>query len=271
MPNFCPNCGIKIIDQPQACPDCNHPFALDSSRLEERLSRLETRIPRLRSYEYKSKWGIFGWPLVHVCMGADPETGKRRVARGMIAYGDMAIGAFAGGGLAVGGIAFGGVAFGIISLGGASLGLLTAIGGLAVSMGLATGGCAVGFIALGGSAIGYYCLGGGAFGQVAYGGNNRDLSALAFFQGWRGQAEFVYLVLRPTIVFLMIAPLLLLPFLRRLKTGDEAEAYSGKVTMAKHGVPRGSALGLLILILFGGVTGVCLIWLVIAALQIFVF
>ncbi len=271
MPNYCPHCGIKIIGQPDSCPGCDQPFDSDTKRLEARIANLEKQSMVGRNYEYKSRWGIFGWPLVHIAFGMDPETGKRRVARGLFAYGEMAIGAFAGGGMAIGGIAFGGAALGIISLGGVSFGLLMALGGLAISSGIALGGCAIGFIALGGGAIGYYCLGGGAFGLVAYGGNNRNPEALAFFQGWRDQAEFVYQSLRPTIGFLVLTPILLLPFLRRLdQAASETNPYSGEAEVLEKPSRPGSSIGLIILVLFGGVAGVCLIWLTIAILQLFV-
>jgi hypothetical protein len=96
------------------------------------------------SFEYKSSIAIFGWPVVHICGGVDPQTMQLRVAKGVIAVGNIA----------VGGLAIGGVACGLISVGGASFGLLAAIGGAAIGTGLSVGGFAAGAIAIGGVAVG---------------------------------------------------------------------------------------------------------------------
>src|SRR5207253_7602976 len=50
------------------------------------------RIPGyILGYEYRSKRTIFGVPLVHMASGIDPNTGRQRVARGIIAIGDRAV------------------------------------------------------------------------------------------------------------------------------------------------------------------------------------
>ena len=94
-------------------------------------------------YEYKSKRTLCGLPLLHVANGVDPQTGKARHARGIVAIGGVATGwlAFGGrahggiamGGIALGGVAFGGVAVGLFALGGVALALLMAVGGLALA------------------------------------------------------------------------------------------------------------------------------------------
>jgi len=131
--------------------------------------------------EWRSKTTLFGWPLVHIAHGVDPETGRMRIARGVIAIGNAAIGGLAMGGAAAGGIAIGGM--GIVSLGGCAVGGL-ALGGMAVG-GVAIGGMAVGLIALGGMAVGYYAAGGGAFGTYVVTGSVQDPEAVAFFNGLR--------------------------------------------------------------------------------------
>jgi hypothetical protein len=83
--------------------------------------------------DFKSQQMLFGLPWVHVATGVDPVTGKKRIARGIIAIGDVAIGFLALGGVALGGVAMGGLAVGGISLGGMSVGLL-ALGGLAIAL-----------------------------------------------------------------------------------------------------------------------------------------
>ena len=136
--------------------------------------------------DYKSKTTVLGWPLVHICYGIDPQTGRKRVARGVIAIGDLAVGVFAAGGMAMGGVTFGGMTLGILSTGGMAVGLLAAIGGFAVG-GFAWGGCAVGGIAMGGMAVGYYAFGGGAYGAHTLSGMGRDPVAAAFFEPWAHQ------------------------------------------------------------------------------------
>jgi tRNA A-37 threonylcarbamoyl transferase component Bud32 len=133
--------------------------------------------------EFKSKTTIAGIPLVHIAMGIDPATGKKRVAKGIIAIGDVAIGVLAMGGVACGALAFGGVATGLMTFGGLSLAILLAVGGLSVG-GISFGGLALGVISLGGGAVGLYAFGGAAFGLHALGGNVNDPEAMRFFAPW---------------------------------------------------------------------------------------
>jgi hypothetical protein len=126
-------------------------------------------------YEYKSAISIGGWPLVHVAAGYDPITLRPRVARGVIAIGNIAIG----------GVAIGGLACGLVTLGGASIGLLGAVGGAALGVGLSIGGLAIGSIAIGGAAIGFvYAIGGAAFGPAVINAMHCDEAALAFARRW---------------------------------------------------------------------------------------
>lgn len=104
-------------------------------------------------YEYRSQAELFGFPLLHIAFGMNPQTGRPHVACGIIAIGNIAVGGFAMGSLALGGFAFGGlglgvfvfggVAIGVFSLGGMALGLLFAAGGMAVSLAYAVGGLAL--------------------------------------------------------------------------------------------------------------------------------
>src|SRR5262245_61200521 len=131
-------------------------------------------------YEYRSKATFLGWPLVHIATGFDPATGRKRVAKGIIAIGDMAVGGLALGGAAAGGIAIGGASMGLVSFGGIAIALILAIGGAAIGA-VAIGGGAVGGIAVGGMAVGYYAYGGAAYGVHALGSNVRDPGAVEFF------------------------------------------------------------------------------------------
>jgi len=126
-------------------------------------------------YEYKSSTSIGGWPLVHVCAGIDPVTMRPKIARGVVAIGNIAVGA----------LAIGGLACGLFTLGGASIGLLVAVGGAALGLGVSVGGLAVGSIAVGGLAVGFvYAIGGGAFGPAAIDGRHCDEAARAFVRRW---------------------------------------------------------------------------------------
>jgi hypothetical protein len=133
-------------------------------------------------FEYKSAAAIGGWPLVHVCAGIDPVTMRPRVAKGVVAVGNIAIGA----------LAIGGLACGLVTVGGASLGLLFAVGGFAMGLGLSIGGVAVGSIAIGGAAVGFlYAIGGGAFGPAVIDGRHCDEAARVFFGRWVGSIPLV--------------------------------------------------------------------------------
>lgn len=126
-------------------------------------------------YEYKSSVAIGAWPLVHVCAGIDPVTMRPRIARGVVAIGNIAVGL----------VAIGGVACGVFTLGGASIGLLLAVGGAALGLGLSIGGLAVGSIAIGGAAVGFvYAVGGGAFGPAVIDGRHCDEAARDFVRRW---------------------------------------------------------------------------------------
>ena len=143
----CPECGKSISDKAAMCPHCG----FGSRRLQA----------YGRGFEYKSDKIVLGLPLVHVATGWDPDTGRPRIAKGIIAVGNLACGVFAVGGLSLGVFALGGLSLGIAAFGGVALGLLLAAGGLAIG-GIALGGAAIGYIAIGGAAIGKYALGGNA-------------------------------------------------------------------------------------------------------------
>jgi serine/threonine-protein kinase len=157
----CEECGKQISDRAYTCPHCG--------------------LRRMCGYEYRSQFTILGLPLVHVAFGQDLATGRRRVAKGIIAVGDRAYGVLAVGTSAVGVLAIGAFSLGLIAVGALALGPLLALGGMAVG-GMAIGGMAAGPIAIGGMAVGYYALGGGVGGMHGYGGNIQDPQALEFFR-----------------------------------------------------------------------------------------
>jgi hypothetical protein len=121
-------------------------------------------------YEFRSRRELFGMPWLHIATGLDPQTGRRRVAKGFFAVGDIAIGVFSAGGISVGVVSIGGVCLNVIGVGGLILSLLFGFGGLTVSPGLATGGVVIGTGAVGGLAMGYTALGGLAIGHHSMSG-----------------------------------------------------------------------------------------------------
>ncbi len=167
----CTECGKEMSDKAVMCPHCGHPTG---------------RSFPLYGYEYRSEQEYFGLPLVHVAYGYDPVTGRKRVAKGIIAIGDISIGVVSLGGVAFGGLTLGGCSLGLLSLGGLAIGVLLAIGGCAIG-GIALGGGAVGLVALGGGAFGYYAMGGGAGGVHVLDAVTRDPEAVEFFSEWLGE------------------------------------------------------------------------------------
>ena len=145
--------------------------------------KLPANIQQAFGYEYRSKTEVFGLPLVHIAMGVDLRTGKKRVAKGVIAIGEMAKGIFAFGGLALGVFSFGGLSVGVISLGGFALGLAS-FGGFALALIFAYGGFAIAPIAIGGLVIGYYAAGGTAYGAHTWSSRGRDFAAREFFRNF---------------------------------------------------------------------------------------
>src|SRR5437588_1055619 len=98
--------------------------------------------------DFVSHWHVLGMPLLHYTRGICPETGKRRVARGVIAIGRLAVGIIAIGHASAGIIAIGQAAFGVLlGLGQASTGFF-AIGQLAIALGFALGQAGVGNVVI---------------------------------------------------------------------------------------------------------------------------
>jgi eukaryotic-like serine/threonine-protein kinase len=136
--------------------------------------------------EFRSRTTIFGIPLLHIAYGFDPKTGRKRVAKGIFAFGEIAIGGFACGGMAMGGICLGGMSFGLLSIAGLAIGLVGAIGGVAIGS-VAWGGLSLGGVAMGGLAVGYYAYGGDGWAVHGMLGMRRDELAFEFFHPWAHQ------------------------------------------------------------------------------------
>jgi hypothetical protein len=137
--------------------------------------------------EYMSHARLFGLPLVHTTRGICPETGRRVVARGVVAVGRRAVGVVAIGQLAVGLVAVGQLSLGgLCALGQAAFGPV-AVGQAAVAAAFAAGQ----FAAAAGVAIGQFSAGAYALGQIGFGKQvwdtrGADPVARQFFRGWLG-------------------------------------------------------------------------------------
>ena len=168
-----PAVGICAICQKAICHDC---VGRDTPRLACR-NCVDGRLAMF-GFEYKSAASIGTWPLLHVCGGLDPVTMRPRVAKGIIAIGNIA----------VGGLAIGGVALGVVTFAGLSVGLLGALGGVALGLGVSAGGVALGTIAMGGVAIGLkYAIGGFAIGPSVIDGRQCDDAARELWMRWLGE------------------------------------------------------------------------------------
>jgi tRNA A-37 threonylcarbamoyl transferase component Bud32 len=179
-------------------------LAKEPARRYQHASQVRTDLDRIGSgpggwertrthREYRSERTFLGWPLVHVALGWDPETGTRKTACGWVAIGDGgAVGGIAlSGGWAAGGLALaGGGAVGVFALGGGC-----AIGGLALAGGWATGGlvAAAGGLALagglavaGGHALAPFAVGSSAEGQFVVSATRQSPDFLERLGEWAG-------------------------------------------------------------------------------------
>jgi hypothetical protein len=101
-----------------------------------------TSFTRRDHFEYISDEEINGLPLIHINLGTHLETGRPRVAKGILAIGNIALGIVSIGGAAVGIVALGGLGLGIVSLAGFAIGVV-ALGGVALGYEFALGAVAL--------------------------------------------------------------------------------------------------------------------------------
>ena len=97
-----------------------------------------TALPKLSDFEYRSQEEINGWPIIHINLGTHPETGRPRVAKGVVAIGNIAFGIVSIGAAAFGIVALGAFGLGIVSLAAFSLGII-AFGAVAMGYEFALG------------------------------------------------------------------------------------------------------------------------------------
>ena len=132
--------------------------------------------------EYISDRTFLSLPLLHYTRGICPETGRRIVAKGVIAVGRLAAGGIAIGQASVGIIAIGQLALSLMfGFGQACTGAL-ALGQLAIGGILGIGQLASGFISVGQFGLGKYVLAQAGFGKYVWSQNLADPEAVAFFR-----------------------------------------------------------------------------------------
>ena len=131
--------------------------------------------------EFTSHRRIIGLPLVHYTAGRSPETGSRKVARGIIAIGRVSVGV----------VAIGQAAFGFIAIGQLALGLLFGLGqgttgAVAIGQGaagvVAAGQLTAGGVAVGQLGAGYYVLAQSGVGVHVWDAKTKDPEAASFFR-----------------------------------------------------------------------------------------
>ena len=175
-------------------------------------SKLSPEASRNLSYEYRSKTMLFGMPLLHIAIGANPATGRKRSAKGIIALGSAPRGVIAFGDIAVGVVACGIVSFGVVSTSVVAVGVV-ALGSASVGLLLAVGGVAMAPVAMGGAAFGYYASGTIAAGMHAIGSGSSDPLAGKFFNTWADkfmrQVFFGSFICMPVFLALGLVPSLM--------------------------------------------------------------
>jgi len=150
----CPECRASMSEKAVTCPKCGHPM--------KPLANLERVARRYwRGYEWKTKAQIFGWPLIHIAIGRNGETGRLMVAKGIIAIGQFGIGVLFGLGQFVGGI---------FSIGQFALGIIFAFGQFAC-----------GITAVGQIAFGSYVRAQIGFGSHVWSSKIKDPQAIGYF------------------------------------------------------------------------------------------
>jgi len=120
--------------------------------------------------EFVSHGSLLGLPLLHYTRGICPETGKRVVAKGIVAIGRLAFGVIAIGHASMGVIAIGQLAVGLLlGLGQASTGLF-AVGQVAIAVMAGLGQVTCGNVVIGQLAFGHYVLA-----QIGFGAHVMDM------------------------------------------------------------------------------------------------
>lgn len=132
--------------------------------------------------EYKTYATWMGLPVVHYTHGRCPDTGKRIIARGVVAVGRLAVGLVAVGQASLGIVAIGQLGIGLL-FGLAQLGTgVIAVGQFAFGLAAGLGQVATGYVAIGQFGIGYYVLAQAGFGAHLWSQGASDPAAVEFFK-----------------------------------------------------------------------------------------
>jgi hypothetical protein len=132
--------------------------------------------------EFISHRRLFGLPLFHFTRGKSPETGKRVIAKGVVAIGRLAVGILAIGQASAGLFAIGQLSIGLLfGLGQACTGCF-ALGQLAIACVFAVGQFSLGYAAIGQLAIGKYALAQIGIGEYVWDTRDAAPEAVRFFQ-----------------------------------------------------------------------------------------
>lgn len=161
----CPECGSSISEKAVSCPKCGLPL---------KPAAFWSSIPpawRL-GFEYKSQTEFFGWPLIHIAIGFNKDTGRLMAARGIIAVGQFGVGIIT---IAQFGI---GLFFGF----GQFVAGLAAVGQFAVGLLFGLGQFATGYTAIGQIAFGKYVRAMQGFGEYVWSSGQQDPEAVRYFK-----------------------------------------------------------------------------------------
>ena len=161
----CPECSTSVSEKAATCPKCGYPMKpmADLERISRRL---------FRGYEWKSKTKILGWPLIHIAIGRNKETGRLMAAKGIIAIGQFGIGLIT---VAQFGI---GILFGL----GQFVGGIIAIGQFAGGIYFGLGQFATGITAIAQIAFGKYVRAQTGYGRYVWSSKLKDIQAIEYFQ-----------------------------------------------------------------------------------------
>jgi hypothetical protein len=165
----CPECGASISEKAATCPKCGYPMKPIAD-----LTLITRRF--WRGFEWKTETEILGWPLIHIAVGRNKETGRLMVARGIIAIGQFGIGLIT---IAQFGI---GILFGL----GQFVGGILAVGQLALGIYFGLGQFATGITAIGQLAFGNYVRAQMGYGKYLWTSKVKDPQAMEYFANlWR--------------------------------------------------------------------------------------
>lgn len=154
----CRECRREVSTEARTCPHCGVPYP----------ARKEWKGWGI---DWKSEATLYGYPLVHIAFGRDPQ-GRLRVAKGIVAIGQFAIGVITIAQFGIG-LLFG---FGQFIFG------LTAVAQFAVAFIFGLGQFATGYVAVGQLALAYYGLAQVGFAKYVWSAGRKDIEAMEFFR-----------------------------------------------------------------------------------------